>query len=35
MAVTKDGVIPSLPRRDEVIRFCRERSLKVPSWLLS
>jgi ribokinase len=34
MAVAKDGVIPSLPRRDEVIRFCRERSLKVPSWFL-
>ena len=32
MAVTKDGVSPSLPRRDEVIRFSRERSLIVPSW---
>ena len=32
MAVTKDGVIPSLPRRDEVIRFCRERGLRLPGW---
>jgi ribokinase len=32
MAVTKDGVVPSLPRRDEVIRFCQEHGLKVPSW---
>lgn len=34
MAVTKDGVIPALPRRDEVIQFCRDRRLKLPSWLL-
>lgn len=34
MAVTKDGVIPALPRRDEVIQFCRERRLKLPCWLL-
>jgi len=32
MAVMKDGVIPSLPRRDEVLRFCRERSLSLPGW---
>jgi ribokinase len=32
MAVTKDGVIPSLPRRDEVRRFCRERNLALPDW---
>ncbi len=33
MAVTKDGVIPALPHRDELINFCRERSLKLPNWL--
>jgi ribokinase len=32
LAVTKDGVIPALPRRDEVIEFCRERSLRIPNW---
>lgn len=32
MAVTKDGVIPALPRRDEVIGFCRERNLRIPDW---
>ena len=34
LAVTREGVIPSLPRRDEVKEFCRERSLRVPEWLL-
>ena len=32
MAVTKDGVIPALPHRDEVIGFCRTRSLRIPNW---
>jgi ribokinase len=32
MAVTKDGVIPALPYRDEVIAFCRNRNLKFPNW---
>lgn len=35
LAVTKDGVIPALPSREEVIRFCGERSLKLPSWFRS
>ncbi len=33
MAVTKEGVIPSLPRSREVVDFCSSHSLKVPSWL--
>ena len=33
MAVTKEGVIPSLPRRDEVLAFCRPRGVAVPQWL--
>jgi ribokinase len=33
MAVTREGVIPSLPRVDEVIGFCRERNLRCPNWL--
>ncbi len=33
MAVTKEGVIPSLPRRAEVLSFCRAHGLNVPSWL--
>ncbi len=33
MAVTKDGVIPALPRRDEVIEFCARHNLRTPSWL--
>ncbi len=33
MAVTKEGVIPSLPRRAEVLSFCRVQGLKAPSWL--
>jgi len=35
LAVTREGVIPSLPRRTEVLQFYRERSLKPPNWLLS
>jgi len=34
LAVTKEGVIPSLPKREEVVQFHRQRSLKVPDWLL-
>jgi ribokinase len=35
MAVTKEGVIPSLPRRDEVVQFYQQRSLRLPEWLLT
>ena len=34
IAVTKEGVIPSLPRREEVARFYQLRSLTPPAWLL-
>lgn len=33
MAVTKEGVIPSLPRCDEVRTFCEQHEIQVPSWL--
>ncbi|HET6176141.1 MAG TPA: ribokinase [Candidatus Sulfotelmatobacter sp.] len=33
MAVTKEGVIPSLPRRDEALKFLRQRSIATPKWL--
>jgi ribokinase len=35
LAVTKEGVIPSLPRREEVVRYYRKRSQTPPDWLLS
>lgn len=35
MAVTKEGVVPSLPRRDEVREFCSSRELLPPKWLRS
>jgi ribokinase len=35
LAVTKEGVIPSLPGRADVLQFYQQRSLKPPSWLLS
>jgi ribokinase len=35
MAVTKEGVIPSLPRREEVVQFYQQRSLTPPEWLLT
>lgn len=35
LAVTREGVIPSLPRREEVVQFYQERSLKLPEWLLA
>lgn len=31
MAVTKEGVIPSLPRRAEVLSFCKAHGLNLPS----
>jgi ribokinase len=33
MAVTKDGVIPSLPRRKEVLEFCGGHEIISPRWL--
>ena len=33
LAVTREGVIPSLPGRDEVIECCRQKRIAVPSWL--
>lgn len=35
LAVTKEGVIPSLPRREEVASFYEERGLNAPQWLIS
>lgn len=32
MAVTKEGVVPSLPRRSEVLEFYRQRALRLPDW---
>jgi ribokinase len=33
MAVTRDGVIQSLPRRKEVLEFCRRHEMIPPTWL--
>ena len=33
MAVTKEGVIPSIPRRDEVLAFLSEHKMAAPDWL--
>ena len=33
LAVRKEGVIPSLPTRDDVLEFCRRRGSAVPHWL--
>ena len=35
LAVTKEGVIPSLPKRDDVLRFYRQQNLQPPHWLIS
>ena len=35
LAVTREGVIPSLPRREEVVQFYQQRSLRPPSWLVA
>jgi ribokinase len=32
LAVTKEGVIPSLPRRDEVRQFYKQRRTALPDW---
>jgi|SRR5579872_1465966 ribokinase len=34
MAVMKEGVIPSLPRREEVLAFCKPHSVRAPHWLM-
>ncbi len=33
LAVTKEGVIPALPRSDEVLRFCRQHERPIPDWI--
>jgi ribokinase len=33
MAVTKEGVIPSLPRAEEVFAFCNQHAITSPQWL--
>jgi ribokinase len=33
LAVTREGVIPSLPRRDEIFQFYREQDQTPPKWL--
>jgi ribokinase len=35
LAVTREGVIPSLPKRDEVLQFYREHDLRPPNWFLA
>ena len=35
LAVTKEGVIPSLPRREEVVHFGRQHGVTLPGWLHS
>ena len=33
LAVTREGVIPSLPNRKEVIRYCGQHGMSPPGWL--
>jgi ribokinase len=35
LAVTKEGVVPSLPSRDEVLQVYRGQGLAPPSWFLA
>ncbi len=35
LAVTKEGVIPSLPDRDKVLQFYRRQGLTPPNWILA
>jgi ribokinase len=35
LAVTKEGVIPSLPRRNEVLQCYRQNALNPPDWFLT
>jgi len=32
LAVTREGVIPSLPHRDDVLEFYRQYAVKPPTW---
>ena len=34
LAVTREGVIPSLPRREEAVEFLRLRATRIPDWLV-
>lgn len=34
LAVTRGGVIPSLPRRDEIVQFYQQQNQTLPKWLL-
>lgn len=33
LAVTREGVIPSLPRRDEILRYYQQQGQTLPNWL--
>jgi ribokinase len=33
LAVTKEGVIPSLPNREDVLRYCGQHAIPPPGWL--
>jgi ribokinase len=33
LAVTKEGVIPSLPKREDILPFCQSLAIKTPSWV--
>jgi len=35
LAVTRDGVIPSLPKRSDVLRYYEQHGSRSPDWLLS
>ena len=35
LAVTKEGVIPSLPNRDDVLQFYRKQELETPNWFVA
>jgi ribokinase len=35
LAVTKEGVIPSLPNRDDVLQFYRKQNLQPPNWFVA
>ena len=35
LAVTKEGVIPSLPSRDDLLQFYRKQDLHPPNWFLA
>jgi len=35
LAVTQEGVIPSLPNRDDVLQFYRKQDLHPPNWFLA